>query len=425
MAKIVTQARSPFHAGERQAQQRLGVRDIEDWARKVVRPYLPEQHRDFHTALPFLVAAARDGEGRPWATLLAGAEGFVTSPDPRTLVIDARPVPGDALEGRLTAGADLGILGIEPATRRRNRVNGRIAKDDDGAVALAVDQTFGNCPQYVRERAWRRVEGAPSGTPARGKRLTAAQRERIAAADTFFVASGHRGAGEDPAFGMDASHRGGDPGFVRELDDRHLVFPDYAGNNHCNTIGNLLVDPRAGLLFVDFAAGGLLQMTGRTRIDWDSAAVAGFPGARRLVHFEIEETVELPAALPLRWDASAESVRSLRLVEKTAESAEVTSFVFEARDGGPLPDGSSIDPCRLPRRSGATTGSPWAVGRKRPSGLEPPSRAWKARVMTLIRQARGLSRYGCPPAVSRARRSNGRRRVRVARGSVRGRAGAG
>ncbi|MCG8594759.1 MAG: pyridoxamine 5'-phosphate oxidase family protein [Kiloniellales bacterium] len=337
MAKIVTQARSPFHAGERQAQQRLGVRDIEDWARKVVRPYLPEQHRDFHTALPFLVAAARDGEGRPWATLLAGAEGFVTSPDPRTLVIDARPVPGDALEGRLTAGADLGILGIEPATRRRNRVNGRIAKDDDGAIALAVDQTFGNCPQYVRERAWRRVEGAPSGTPARGKRLTAAQRERIAAADTFFVASGHRGAGEDPAFGMDASHRGGDPGFVRVLDDRHLVFPDYAGNNHCNTIGNLLVDPCAGLLFVDFAAGGLLQMTGRTRIDWDSAAVAGFPGARRLVHFEIEETVELPAALPLRWDASAESVRSLRLVEKTAESAEVTSFVFEARDGGPLP----------------------------------------------------------------------------------------
>ena len=338
MSDAGTQIRSPFHAGERQVQQRLGVRDIEDWARKVVRPYLPEQHRDFHTALPFLVAAARDAEGRPWATLFAGPEGFVTSPDPRTLVIAAAPPPGDALEGRLTAGADLGILGIELATRRRNRVNGRIAKDGDGAVTLAVDQTFGNCPQYIRERAWRRVEGAPPGPPIRGRHLTAAQRERIAAADTFFIASGHRGAGEDPAFGMDASHRGGDPGFVRVLDEAHLVFPDYAGNNHYNTIGNLLVDPRAGLLFVDFATGGLLQLTGRTRIDWDSEALADLPGARRLVHFEIEASVELPGALPLRWDASAESVRSLRLVEKTAESADVTSFVFEARDGGPLPD---------------------------------------------------------------------------------------
>ena len=53
--------------------------------------------------------------------------------------------------------------------------------------------------------------------------------------------------------------------------------------------------------------------------------------------FEIEEIVELPAAMPLRWDSTAESVRSLRLVEKTRESADVTSFVFEARDGGPLP----------------------------------------------------------------------------------------
>jgi ferredoxin-NADP reductase len=66
--------------------------------------------------------------------------------------------------------------------------------------------------------------------------------------------------------------------------------------------------------------------------------VARFPGARRLVTFDVEEVVELPAALPLRWDASAESVRSLRLVGKVRESDDVTSFVLEARDGGPLPD---------------------------------------------------------------------------------------
>ncbi len=328
---------SPFHVGEQRVQERLGVRDIEDWARKVVRPYLPEEHRAFHTALPFLVAAARDAEGRPWPTLLAGPEGFVTSPDPRSLVIEAKPVPGDALDGALMEGADLGILGIELATRRRNRVNGRVGEDGPGAIVFAVEQSFGNCPQYIREREWRRIDGAPAGPSVRGARLSPSQQEWVASADTFFIASGHRGDGESPAYGMDASHRGGDPGFVQVVSETRLIFPDYAGNNHYNTIGNLVLDPRAGLLFVDFGTGSLLQLTGRTTIDWDSDAVARTPGARRLVVFDIDEIVELPTAVPLRWEASAESVRSVRLVEKTRESDDVTSFVFEARDGGPLP----------------------------------------------------------------------------------------
>ena len=328
---------SPFHAGEQKIQERLGVSDIEDWARKVVCDYLPEEHRIFHTALPFLVVAARDARGRPWATLLTGPEGFVASHDPRSLVIEANPVRGDGLEGALVAGADVGILGIELSTRRRNRVNGRIVERRSGAVLLSVEQAYGNCPQYIREREWRRVEGVPSGRPAKGTRLTPTQREWIASADTFFVASGYRAKGESATFGMDASHRGGDRGFVRIADEGRLEFPDYAGNNHFNTIGNLVLDPRAGLLFVDFETGSLLQLTGRGTIDWESEAVARFPGARRLVTFDIEEIIELPAAVALRWDVDAASVRSLRLIEKIRESENVTSFVFEARDGGPLP----------------------------------------------------------------------------------------
>lgn len=328
---------SPFHAGEQDVQARLGVRDIEDWARKVVRHHLPEEHRAFHTAMPFLVVAARDEWGRPWSTLLAGREGFVTSPNPSSLVIDGKPVPGDALESAFLPGADLGILGIELATRRRNRVNGRIRKDDSGAIVLAVEQTFGNCPQYIREREWRYVDDTLAGTPNRRRRLTPSQSDWIASADTFFIATGYRGEDESSAYGMDASHRGGGPGFVQVANKSRLVFPDYAGNNHFNTIGNLILDPRAGFLFVDFDTGSLLQLTGRAAIDWDSEAVAGFPGARRLVTFYIEEVVELPSAVPLRWETTAESVRSLRLVEKHHESDDVVSFVFEARDRGPLP----------------------------------------------------------------------------------------
>ena len=182
----------------------------------------------------------------------------------------------------LDHGTQLGLLGIELETRRRNRVNGRITASDNRRVSFEVDQSFGNCPQYIHPRTFTRVQ--PEKIAARrAAALSASMREWISNADTFFIASGHHG--NDASGGMDASHRGGDPGFVDVESASRLVFPDYAGNNHFNTIGNLVLDPRAGLLFVDFDGGGLLQLTGRTTIDWDSPAVARYPGARRLVWF--------------------------------------------------------------------------------------------------------------------------------------------
>ncbi len=331
---------SPFHAGEHAVQKRLGVHEqIESWARQVVRPYLPDEHRLFYSQLPFIVAAARDEAGRPWATILAGAPGFIRSPDAETLLIDGGPVVGDAVHETFSSGADVGLLGIELATRRRNRVNGRIRSKDQSGVVFCVDQSFGNCPQYISEREWRyvRSEGtAPA--PRRSERLCADLARRIRSADTFFIATGHRGVGEDVRFGMDASHRGGRPGFVEVVDDRTLIIPDYKGNNHFNTIGNLVVDPRAGLLFVDFETGAMLQLTGRAEIDWDSDEVSGYPGARRLIRFTLEKANLLEAALPLRWHVAADSIRALRLVEKTRESADVTSFYFEDAAGCRLPD---------------------------------------------------------------------------------------
>jgi len=327
---------SPFHQGEQAVQERFGVRDIEDWARKVVRNYLPEQHRTFHTELPFLVVSARDGQGRPWATLLAGPDGFIKSPDPQHLVIETKPASGDALEGAFKSGADVGIIGIELATRRRNRVNGRVVSNSSDAITFRVDQTFGNCPQYIRERNWQRTGKQTLVKAIHGNRLKATQQQWIKTADTFFIASGFRGDGESETFGMDASHRGGERGFVDVVNDTCLRFPDYAGNNHYNTIGNLLLDPRAGFLFIDFETGSLLQLTGTVLIDWDSDELDNFPGAQRLVTFSIEEVIELPAAVELRWEADAESVRSLRLIEKIQESDDVASFIFEARDGGLL-----------------------------------------------------------------------------------------
>lgn len=330
-------ASSPFHAGEKWVHKRLSIHGIEGWARKAVRSYLPDEHRDFYAALPFLVVAARDERRRPWATILADDMGFVTSPDPRSLVIGTKPVSGDALERSFFPQADIGILGIELATRRRYRVNGRVQSSNSGAIVCTVGQTFGNCPQYIREREWSYAKNVTPGAPSRGKRLSSNQIDWIASADTFFIASGYHGDGQNPAFGMDASHRGGDRGFVEVASETRLAFPDYAGNNYFNTIGNLVADPRAGLLFVDFETGGLLQLTGRATIDWDSDAVSRIRDARRMVTFDIEEIVELPTVLPLRWEANRDAMRTLRLVDKTREAEFVTSFVFEAQDGGRLP----------------------------------------------------------------------------------------
>lgn len=328
---------SPFHPGERYAQRRAGVEaDAGASARQAIRAYLPEQHRTFYTSLPFMIAAARDAHGQPWATVLSGPEGFATSPDPQTLRIEASLGTGDALDGALATSTDVGLLGIELATRRRNRVNGRISHHDSGALVLSVDQTFGNCPQYIRPREWQHELQPSPGEPRRSVRLAAHQRQWITGTDTFFIASGYHSEDDRPSVGMDASHRGGEPGFVQVEDDRHLLFPDYPGNNYFNTLGNLALDPRAGLLFIDFQRGSLLQVAVRTTIDWSSPAIDAFPGARRLIRCEIDAVIELPSALSLRWKAEGAPVRSLRLVDKIIESNDVASFVFTARDAGSL-----------------------------------------------------------------------------------------
>lgn len=137
-------------------QERLGVRErLEPWAKKVIRPYMPDQHRDFFAALPFVVIGARDAQDRPWATLLTGSPGFVRSPDATSLNIDAWPSHGDALAGSLEQDSDIGLLGIEPHTARRNRMNGRIVEAHAEGFTLGVSQSFGNCAQYIRARNWR------------------------------------------------------------------------------------------------------------------------------------------------------------------------------------------------------------------------------------------------------------------------------
>lgn len=325
---------NPFHAGEIEAQKRAGVGDVASRVGGFIRNYMPEQHREFYTSLPFLVVSAADDHGRPWITILEGDDGFISSPDPAALVANTMLDPKDPLAGTFQAGGDIGLLGIELATRRRNRLSGQVRQTADG-YAIDIRQTFGNCPQYIRERGWRRVADNTPGEISHLDRLNEEQIQRIGTADTMFIGTGQRDTDDHPGNGYDASHRGGEPGFVKVIDATHLRIPDYAGNNFFNTIGNIILNPRVGLLFVDFENGGLLHVTGRAEIDW-SPKDSDDPGARRIIDVTIDRVIDRPSALSLRWDSDGQQVRQLAVVKKVQETPDITSFYLTPVDGRPL-----------------------------------------------------------------------------------------
>ena len=295
---------TPWHRGEQLLQARLGVAGrMAEIGHKALRDHMPEQHRSFYEQLPFMILGAVDASGAPWASVLEGLPGFVASPDPKHLRIRAMPANGDPLHAALAPGAAVGLLGIELPTRRRNRMNGNIVTSDADGFEVAVGQSFGNCPKYIqtREPSFARAPSSSFDGPIeRGRSLDDAARSVIAAADTFFVAS-YVDADEDASRrAVDVSHRGGKPGFVR-IEGDVLTIPDFAGNLFFNTLGNLVMNPRAGLLFIDFESGSVLQLTGTTEILFEGPELASFQGAERLWRFQVEETVRRRGAMALRF----------------------------------------------------------------------------------------------------------------------------
>lgn len=373
---------SPWHAGEQALQHSVGVvARMAEIGLRVIRDHLIDQHRAFYPLLPFVVLGAVDPEGRPWATLRAGPPGFLQAPDPQTLQVVMPRDARDPAERGMNDGDSLGLLGIDPRNRRRNRLNGVLRRSSDQGFEISVVQSYGNCPQYIqlREPVFTRAPGTPSPQPVRVLHgLDDTARALIAAADTFFVASYHT-----PASGpkqVDVSHRGGKAGFVRVGDDGVLTVPDFPGNLFFNTLGNLHLNPRAGLVFADFASGDLLQLSGRVEILLESPELTTFQGAERLWRFTPEQIVYRPEALPLRlefqpdgwspnalmtgsWEASAQALKALqkagqwrpfRVASVQDESSVIRSLTLVPDDGdGTVPNlpGQHL-PIRIPAADG-------------------------------------------------------------------------
>lgn len=296
---------SPFHRGEKEIQTRLGVGDrIERLGRRMIQRRMPGRQQAFFSRLPLLFVGTADAAGRPWASVLAGQPGFLQPLDSGILRVEARPIYGDPLKTALVEDACIGTLGMEFQTRNRARMNGTITNVGEVGFEIRAAQSFGNCDWYIQTREPVLETGLASigekRPVRRDKALNQTEAALAARSDAFFIASqAHRtGNWTD---GIDVSHRGGRPGFVIVAHESSLLFPDYAGNCMFNTFGNLQLDPRAGLLFIDFETGDTLQMTGEAEVLWEPHHTDRFPGADRVVAFRVEETLYIKSALPVSW----------------------------------------------------------------------------------------------------------------------------
>ena len=234
-------------------------------------PVIPPVAREFLSEQPWIVLGAADAHGRLWASPLYGEPGFITTPDESTVHIAAQPLEGDPLD-RIDGA--VGGLALEPATRRRMRLNGHATttrrRHHDRARPGLLE-----LPEVHRHPA---RDAARRTAPAARPRT----RALLTRADTAFVAT------RAPE-GADVSHRGGSPGFLR-VDGDTVSWPDFQGNAMFNTLGNLVVDPACGLTVVDPEDGTTLYLTGHATVADD-----------RRVTLHIHDAIQLENAAPLRW----------------------------------------------------------------------------------------------------------------------------
>jgi predicted pyridoxine 5'-phosphate oxidase superfamily flavin-nucleotide-binding protein len=296
----------PFHEGELEVQERLGLQTEAKQNSGVITDSIVKGAFRFIEQQRMAVLGSIDQDENVWASVLVGQPGFMQAATERLVTFDLSKIAGnehDPFWKNIESHPQVGMLLIELATRRRLRVNGRIRYSDDQHLELNVLESYPNCPKYIQRReVTETTTGNRVSKPQvlEGEMLGTPQQAIINKADTFFVASIHAERG------VDASHRGGNPGFVNIVDDRMLRIPDYTGNCMFNTLGNFISNPHAGLVFVDFESGVTLQLTGRAEIQWDEQDTNNETGdetggTKRFWEFHIDRWLGIENGHELLW----------------------------------------------------------------------------------------------------------------------------
>lgn len=286
-----------FHRGEQEVQNRAGAQQEAARNGAGIHAQIPLPAYYFLQQRRFAFAGFTEQGGKVWCSILTGEPGFLQAIGADIITIQLSASADPLVVQHLGVDYDLGLLVMDFATRRRMRFNGR-AHLENGKVMLRTREVFGNCPRYIQMRTIvdTKQPASSSGLRASSETLQPAQIELITGTDTFFIATSFNETGAD------VSHRGGMPGFVQVLSPSLIAWPDYDGNKMFQTMGNLTLNPAAGLLFLDFDSGDILQLTGTTEILWDEEAIRNFPGAQRVIRFATEQVIATSNAVPFAWN---------------------------------------------------------------------------------------------------------------------------
>jgi ferredoxin-NADP reductase len=301
-----------WHEGEEEMHRLLGVPAS---GNPTIRG-LPVAYARWMSQSPLVALGTEDDEHRIWTTVLGGSAGAISPLGAGVLAVSSRARLSPTSDGsgvwtgsdpviealfssggrddreRLVAG-----LAIDLEEQTRVKLAGRMVKgvvvpgetersSVDVHVAVAIDETLGNCPKYLNRKAVWPHEAHPT-LVSDSLPLTPEAVDLIARADIFFLSSRH---GDES---MDTNNRGGAPGFVRILGNSidegvALVYPEYSGNRLLQTLGNLRSDPAIGITFPDFETGDVLYLTGRAVILIGPDAASVMPHAKVAVRIDID-----------------------------------------------------------------------------------------------------------------------------------------
>ncbi|OCK78738.1 oxidoreductase-like protein [Lepidopterella palustris CBS 459.81] len=323
----------PWSAGEERMHQLMHVPDRYD---NPTSSMLTPQASWMLQRAPLLAIGTLDDSGRPWTTIWGGKPGF-SQPLGSSIVgsrtfVDRKYDPvvqalvggrsdGEVVKGEV--GRMVSGLAIDLMSRKRVKLYGRmmaaalapVEHDEDEAyvddvsdlsgqgqlqLVVKIEQSLGNCPKYLNQKEIRPALVLPK-LLSQSPNLPPEALALVAKSDLFFISSSNND------FDMDTNHRGGPPGFVRVLsnddDGAQLVYPEYSGNRLYQTLGNLQLNPLAGLVFPDFDTGDVLYVTGTVEILIGSAAADVLPRSNLALKIKLTEARYVKSGLPFRGAA--------------------------------------------------------------------------------------------------------------------------
>ncbi|KAM7204925.1 hypothetical protein V8F20_003387 [Naviculisporaceae sp. PSN 640] len=290
---------------------------------------------------PIVALGTLDSQGNIWTTLWGGGKGFARPVAKGVLALQSLvAVEGDPFVEALLHSAGTGNgnadgdgvikpegngkmmsgLSVNLETRDRVKLAGRLlvaSLDNKGGsgekkvreiqMAMAVDEGLGNCPKYMNRKEIHAHVPNPETVVVvpRGKKLPDEGVRLISKADMMFLSSTNGRT-------MDTNHRGGPRGFIRVLRNGDsdggengegevvLVYPEYSGNQLYQSLGNLQVNPRVGIVIPDYDTSDVLYLTGETQLLVGPAAAAVMPHCKVAVKVSVKEARFVKDGLPFR-----------------------------------------------------------------------------------------------------------------------------